>query len=135
MLVALLVTLSVLYRISITGSIHQSVFVYSLNLRVLDTAATLAPYSIIPTLLAVGLKLWFGAIGDTIKLLQPYVSMVRAPTKLVSSLLADYINTPLVLLPPKAIKLSHWTLALVGFGALATEICTYLPLVLLGSSC
>ncbi|KAI5198770.1 hypothetical protein E4T39_06562 [Aureobasidium subglaciale] len=72
---------------------------------------------------ALSLKLWYGAAGDAMKLLQPYVSMSRRPVPATISVLAEYVNTPIGIATPKAISNAHWTLALVALGALATEIC------------
>lgn len=122
-LVALIVTIAVLYTTSRTTGIHQSPFVYQMKMSILNSTTTLAPYSILPTLLALGVKLWFGAIGDTLKLLQPYVSMVKAPVPVTTSVLAEYVNTPIVMISVKAWRNSHLILAFVGFGALAAETC------------
>lgn len=92
-------------------------------MSILNNSTTLAPYSILPTLLALGVKLWLGAIGDNLKLLQPYVSMVRGPVPVSKSVLAEYVNTPIAMISAKALRNSHWILAFVGFGALAAETC------------
>lgn len=112
-----------LFVISCTTGISRSPFVYQISLEFLNKQTTLALYSIIPTLLALGVKLWFGAIGDTLKLLQPYASMVAHPAPAYKSVLAEYVNTPVALVSGKALRNSHWTLAFVGFGAFATEVC------------
>ena len=122
-MIALIAALATLYAVSCTAGIHQTAFVYQLSLNVLDLSTTLAPYSIIPTLLAVGVKLWFGAAADTLKMLQPYISLMKSPTTAPDSLLAEYVNTPISLASAKALKHSHWMLALVGLGAFATEVC------------
>ncbi|CAD0085301.1 unnamed protein product [Aureobasidium mustum] len=118
-LVALLASLIVLYSMSRTGGIYQSAFVYQLNLPV----GTFAPYSILTTLLAILVKLWFGAVSDTLKRLEPYVSATKEPITLSRSVLAEYVNTPIAIAMFKAVKHSHWTLALIGLGAFATEAC------------
>jgi hypothetical protein len=101
--------------------LHQAPFIYQMNLEILQKSTILAPYKILPTLLALGVKLWFGAVGDTLRLLQPYISIVKRPVPTTKSVLAEYVNTPLAMVTTKAINNAHWTLALVGLGALATE--------------
>jgi hypothetical protein len=124
-LLALITALFVLFHMSRAKTgIHQSAFVYQLNLDVLGATTTMAPYSIVPTLCAVGIKLWFEAIGDVFKRLQPYITMSKAPTKLPNSVLAEYANTPTPFVSVKAIQHSHWLLVVIGLGALATEIFT-----------
>lgn len=49
--------------------------------------------------------------------------MAHAPIPLKDSVLVEYLNAPIALVSLKAVKHSHWILALAGLGALATEIC------------
>jgi hypothetical protein len=46
---------------------------------------------------------------------------VKSPVPTTKSVLAEYINTPIAVVTTKALSNAHWTLALVGLGALATE--------------
>jgi len=96
-----------------------------MNMNLLQKSTTLAPYKILPTVLALGVKLWFGAVGDTLKLLQPYISMVKGPVPITKSVTAEYVNTPIAMATMKALINTHWILALVALGALATEFCQY----------
>jgi hypothetical protein len=109
-----------LFLVSKDRGLHHAALVYQYNF---GTSTALAPYSIIPTLLAVSVKLWFGAIEDVLKRVQAFTSMAYSPTGLSRSLLVEYSNAPLILSSIKAFKNSHWMLVLVGFVALATEIC------------
>ncbi|KAG9961899.1 hypothetical protein KCU61_g5130, partial [Aureobasidium melanogenum] len=121
----LIAALIVLFRMSQAQTgIHQSVFVYQLNLEVLGATTTMAPYSIVPTLCAVGVKLWFESIGDIFKRLQPYITMSKAPSKLIHSVLAEYANTPTPFVSVKAVQNAHWLLVIIGLGAFATEVFT-----------
>jgi hypothetical protein len=123
LLIVLTATIALLYSMSSTAGLRQAPFVYQMNLIVLQKSTTLAPYKILPTLLALGVKLWFGAAGDTLELLQPFMSMVKSPVPTTKSVLAEYVNTPIAVATTKALGNAHWTLALVGLGALATEFC------------
>lgn len=121
----LVAALIVLFRMSQAQTgIHQSAFVYQLNLDVLGATTTMAPYSIVPTLCAVGVKLWFESIGDIFKRLQPYITMAKAPSKLPNSVLAEYANTPTPFVSVKAVQHAHWLLFIIGLGAFATEVFT-----------
>jgi len=122
-LVVLTAVITTLYTVSSTAGLREAPFVYRMTLNFMQETTTLAPYKILPTLLALSVKLWFGAVGDTLKLLQPYMSMVNGPVPTTKSVLAEYVNTPLAVATTKAVNNAHWTLALVGLGALATEIC------------
>ena len=119
----ILAAIATLYIISRTDGLHQSPFVFRRHLSIFQAAANFAPYSIIPTILAVAVKLWFGAIGESLKRLQPYISMLKGPKSLSDCVLVEYANAPIALITVKAIRHSHLILALVGVGALATEAC------------
>lgn len=124
-LFAILAALEALYEVSRGEGIHQSAFVYQFNLKVHNSVTTLAPYSIVPTLLAVLVKLWFEAIGETFKRLRPYTSMATTAATASSSILVEYANTPLAITFFKATKNSKWMLTLVGLAGFATEACEY----------
>ncbi|KAI4718179.1 hypothetical protein E4T48_05639 [Aureobasidium sp. EXF-10727] len=121
----LLVSLAVLYNLSSKTGLYQTSLVYQIHIDLAQVSATLAPYSIIPTFLAIGAKLWFEMASDTIQRYQPFIAMIRIPTELSKSVSVDYLNTPTALVSFKALRSSHWLLALVGAGALATEACTF----------
>ncbi|KAI5235982.1 hypothetical protein E4T42_09575 [Aureobasidium subglaciale] len=122
--VVLVGVLICLYILSREGRLHQTVLVKALNLHALELSTTLTPYSIIPTLVAVGLKLWFKAAAETFKRLQPFISMAKSPSPVSKSVSAEYTNTPIIFVTVKAFKHSHWLLALIGVGAFVTEAFT-----------
>lgn len=122
-LAALIAVLAVLYNLSRTGRLSQALLVDQLNIDVLELSTTLTPYSIIPTLIAVAVKLWFRASAETFKRLQPFVSIADSPSSTSDSVSAEYANTPIALASIKALKHSHWILALIGAGAFVTEAC------------
>ena len=110
----------VLYRVSQNGGLHQSALVYEIEF---GENTAYAPYSIVPILFAIGVKLWFGGIESTLKRLQPFSSMLKKPKSISHTLLAEYANTPFIFTSIKALKNKHWLLVIVGFVALATETC------------
>lgn len=122
-LITTLAAIAILFHISHTTGLHQSAFIFREKLKLYKAVATFTPYSVIPTTLALGIKLWFAALGDASKRLQPYVSMLKQPTPLMKSVLTEYANTPTALISAKAISNAHWLLALIGVGAFATEVC------------
>lgn len=126
-LAALVGAIVALYVISRRGGLHQRALVHEFDFSLADIAVGLAPYSIIPTLFAVGIKLWYGAIEENLRRLQPFLAMVSRPAPVSRSLLVEYANAPLAFLSFKATKNAHYMLALVGLGALGTEICEYTP--------
>ncbi|KAH7399809.1 hypothetical protein BKA64DRAFT_722635 [Cadophora sp. MPI-SDFR-AT-0126] len=124
-LAALVIVISVLFAKYRRSGIYQSFLVSSVNIKVDNRSReALAPYSIIPTLIAVGVKLWWGSIDEIFRRLQPYVSMAVEPTKGRSGTALSYISSPLVWAIGKAARYRHWLLAVVATGAFLTEIFT-----------
>lgn len=121
----LLVGLIVLYELSLEAGLHQTSLLYQMHINLAQTSATLAPYSIIPTLLAIGAKLWFAVAADVVQRYQPFITMVNRPMELYKSVSVEYLNTPTALVSLKALKSSHWLLALVGVAAFASEACRF----------
>ncbi|THY01364.1 hypothetical protein D6D03_05878 [Aureobasidium pullulans] len=124
-LFSLLAGLAVLYRLSSSTGFYQTSVAYQLQLHIAQTTATLAPYTIVPTFLAIGAKLWFAMVTDSVQKYQPFVAMMGRPAKLSESISVEYHNTPTALVSLKALKSSHWLLALLGVGAFASEACKF----------
>jgi hypothetical protein len=124
-LLLLVVGLIMLYNLSLDAGLYQASLVHQVHIDIAQTSAMLAPYSIIPTLLAISVKLWFAIAGDTVQRYQPFIAMVKKPTELYRSVSADYLNTPLTLVSLRALRSSHWLLALVGAAAFSGELCTF----------
>ena len=118
---AALITLLV---ISKGPGLYQTAFLYQRTV-IFDhgTGVDVAPYSIIPTILAVAVKLWWGALEESFRRLQPYVMMAREPTKGSRAAALSYVNSPHIFTSGKALDKGHWLLALVCLGAFWTEVC------------
>ena len=86
-----------------------------------------APYSNIPTVFAIIVKLRWGALEKAFKRLQPYVMMTKEPTKVSRGFTLSYINSPMISTSGKALIRGHWLLALVCLGAFWTEVCKCIP--------
>ncbi|THX45265.1 hypothetical protein D6D08_10427, partial [Aureobasidium pullulans] len=123
-LFSLLAGLAVLYRLSSSTGFYQTSVAYQLQLHIAQTTATLAPYTIVSTFLAIGAKLWFATVTDSVQKYQPFVAMMGRPAKLSESISVEYHNAPTALVSLKALKSSHWLLALLGVGAFASEAFT-----------
>jgi hypothetical protein len=96
-----------------------------MHFNLAETSATLAPYSIIPTFVAIGAKLWFAMAADVVQRYQPYVTMITKPTELYRSVSVEYLNTPTALVSLKAVRSSHWLLASIGAATFLSEACTF----------
>lgn len=124
-LLLLLVGLVVLYNLSLEAGLYQKALLYQMRIDLAQGSATLAPYSILPTLLAIGAKLWFAMAADVVERYQPFIAMVDRPAELFKSVSVEYLNTPTALVSLKALRSSHWLLALVGAAAFASEACRF----------
>jgi hypothetical protein len=106
------------------SALYQTIFVYQKNFSIgQGVTADIAPYSIIPTLLAIMVKLWWSALESTFKRLQPYVTMTRRNTKASEGIALSYIDSVLLWASWKAVKNRHWLLGLITLGAFLAEVC------------
>ena len=127
-LVALIAGLSTLFAKSRTSGLYETSFVYHYAISLKnDYVTNLAPYSILPTLIAVIMKFWWDAIEDTFKRLQPYISMSKKPVQLDSGPALTYNSSPSLWSAGKAIRRKHWLLAFVCIGAVLMEVCEFSP--------
>ncbi|KIW31793.1 uncharacterized protein PV07_03385 [Cladophialophora immunda] len=121
----LIIAISVLYAMSKASALHETFFVYQKTYSIgKGIKANIAPYSIIPTLLAIVLKLWWGGLEGTFKRLQPYVQMARQPTKAAQGVTLSYADSVLLWASWKAAKNKHWLLGSITTGAFLIEVFT-----------
>jgi hypothetical protein len=120
-LIALQVAVLVLYHYSSQSKLYKTFFVFQATVRVLSSG-TFAPYSILPTLFAVIVGLWWDTIDKTVRRLQPYLSMSSQPTRIDSGSGLSYQSSYLVWAASKAARKKHWILAMVGLGSMICKI-------------
>jgi hypothetical protein len=110
LLVATMITLAALFGVFRYKGIYKSV-------------TALAPYSIIPTLIALSIKLWWASIDETFRRLQPFVTMAEKATPNSRGATSSYANTPLIWTAVKAAMNREFLLTVVAIGAVLTQIC------------
>jgi hypothetical protein len=126
LLFTLIAGIAALFIESRRSALYQTAFVYQKSISLGNgITADLTPYSIIPTLIAVIVKLWWGDLEGTFKRLQPYVMMARQPTKASRGLTLSYIDSVMLWASWKAVTKKHWLLVLISLGAFTTEICKF----------
>jgi hypothetical protein len=123
-LIALQVAVLVLYHYSSQSKLYKTFFVFQATVRVL-ASGTFAPYSILPTLFAVIVGLWWDTIDKTVRRLQPYLSMSSQPTRMDSGSGLSYQASYLAWAASKAARKKHWILAMVGLGSMICKICKF----------
>lgn len=122
-LTALLATIAVLYWYSNSHGLYQSAFVYQVEWNIGDySLGYIAPYSIVPTLLAVIVGLWWGALESIFRTAQPFISMAKGPTTGGKGSGLSYQSSYLAWAGIRAINRQHWLLAFVCTGAFLSQI-------------
>jgi hypothetical protein len=122
-LIVITVTLAALFGIFLRTGISQSLVVPRSAWDGRSLTA-LAPYSIIPTLIAIGIKLYWASMEGDFRRLQPYVAMTRKPTPYLRG--ASYFNIPLLWTVGKAALSRDFLLSAVAAGAVLTQVCEYI---------
>jgi len=119
----ILVTTAILYWFATVHGLYQSAFVYRAAVSIGDiTIGTVAPYSILPTLLAVLVGLWWGSIESEFRLVQPFLAMIKAVTRSREGANVTYRTSYLLWAAYKAMHRKHWVLAFVCLGATFSQI-------------
>jgi hypothetical protein len=110
------VAIIVLNRFANRSRLYQSVFTHQTNMALLGRLGSFAPFSILPTLFAVVLGLWWDGIDNTFRNLQPFVSMSRAPTKASKGIYLSYQSSYWLWASVKAASNKHWLLTITTLG-------------------
>lgn len=126
LLLGLVTGLTAIFVIYRGRGIYQNLLTTTLDITFKNnTVEALAPYSIIPTLIAVGVKLWWESIDQVYRRLQPYISMARKPTKASVGIYSSYSTAVVGWAAAKSIHHRQWLLALVTIGTLFVQICKH----------
>ena len=119
-----LLAVAILYWYALDYGLYKSSLLYHRAILVGSTTiATFAPYSILPTLLAVTVGLWWGAIESEFRLLQPFLAMAKTRTQNKDGSSLSYRSSYLLWASFKALQRRHWLLSLVSCGAFFSQIC------------
>ncbi|KAH7076885.1 hypothetical protein BKA63DRAFT_411342 [Paraphoma chrysanthemicola] len=73
----ILMATSVLFGISQRSSLRQSFFTYRAHVNVLGIDGLISPVTIVPVAFAIIIALWWESIDNTLKALQPFISMLQ----------------------------------------------------------
>jgi hypothetical protein len=125
-LAAFLAGVIILYDLAKKGQIYEAFFTYQASIRIFhQTLPTVAPFFIIPTLLAVCIGLWWTTLESTLRRMQPYLSMTKAPTAFSKGIGLSYQSTYLVWTAVRSAINKHWLLCLVALGATFSQVCKF----------
>lgn len=116
-------------QISSSSGLHEQLFVYETNITISDTFITaVAPFSIVPNMVAVGIGLWWGSMETEFRALQPFLAMAREPVNFSQGIGLSYESSYLLYAVYKATRRKHWLLGVVCTGAFLSQIRTCLAL-------
>ena len=82
-----------------------------------------APFSIVPTILAIGISLWWSSLDATLRRLQPYLAMSKEPLKPKDGVCLSYQSSYWAWAMVKALKHRHWMLVAITLGTTLSQIC------------
>ena len=117
-----LAALATVYVRSKRQPLYETAFVYSSDIKFGETnLTTMATYSIIPTLIAVGIKLWWTTIDSAYRRLTPFLTMViSARSRSAKSPCISYVTLPIAWIAIVVAQRRHWLLFMVTFGTLTS---------------
>lgn len=113
--------LIILHSFVVKGQLYRSAFVYEVQVGTIKVQNP--PISVGSTLLAVSLALCWNSIDWSLRVLQPYFSMSKAPTKLSKRAYLSYQTSHWIWAGTKAALKNHWLLSLVTFSTTLFQIC------------
>jgi hypothetical protein len=123
-LVAVVVGISVLYHYAETSGLYQKAFVYEVKLSILSNGvSSVAPFSMIPTLIATGIGLWWSALDDNFRRLQPFVAMSKGHPPISGGVSLSYRSSFWLWACFKSAFHKHWLLSLLTLGSSLSPVC------------
>lgn len=121
-LILVAAALLVLRSLAAKNRLTQSFFIYEANWNFLHIS--FSPSSIIATLVAVGISLYWGAVDKPMRTLQPYLAMSRgAGTCMADGANLSYQSAYWVWAAVKAVRARHWLLCVVAVGTTLCQVC------------
>ncbi|KAI9929420.1 hypothetical protein MW887_000890 [Aspergillus wentii] len=124
-LIAVVVGIAVLYHYARDSNLYHKAFVYQASVTIFHKSLpTVAPFSMIPTIIAVGIGLWWSALDDSFRRLQPFIAMAKGRPSLSEGVGLSYQSSYWIWGPAKAAMNTHWLLFLVTSGTALSPIFT-----------
>ncbi|KAJ5174719.1 uncharacterized protein N7482_000596 [Penicillium canariense] len=124
-LIAVVVGVCVLWHFAETVGLYEKAFVYQVDLSFLsNSVSSVAPISMVPTLVATIIGLWWSAIDDNFRRLQPYLAMSDGHPPIPRGTGLSYQSSFWLWACIKAALNKHWLLSLLTLGSTLTPIFT-----------
>jgi hypothetical protein len=129
-LVAMVVAVCVLYHYAEGSDLYQKAFVYQFDVSFFSgSMSSIAPFSMIPTIVAVGIGLWWGAMDENFRRLQPYLSMAKHDPPYKQGVDLSYQTSYWFWAAGKAVFNKQWLLFLVTLGSTLSPVCTFFYII------
>lgn len=119
-IVLIAVAILVLQNLASRQLLYRSAFIYQLDLHAFN--ARFSPQSILATLLAVGVSMWWDAIDKTLRTVQPFLNMSGSVVDVRHGAALSYQASYWLWASIRAAMNSHWLLSLVTFGTTLSQI-------------
>ncbi|KAJ5888389.1 hypothetical protein N7495_008430 [Penicillium taxi] len=134
-LALVIVGVAVLYHYAENSRLYGESFVYQVRFSFLSSSvSSLAPFSMIPTVIATLLGLWWGSIDDNFRHLQPYLSLSKSDQPFKKGVDMSYQSSFWIWAAVKALCNKHWLLFLVSLGSTLSPICESMCLLYLAEN-
>lgn len=123
-LIAVVVAIAVLYHFATTAGLYEKAFVYQVKISSLNNdLSSVAPFAMIPTLIATGIGLWWSAIDENFRRLQPYLAMAKGSPSFSRGTGLSYQSSFWLWACAKAALNKHWLLTFLTFGTSLSPVC------------
>jgi len=120
----LIIGLGILQRLSSNSKLYQKAILYQVSFSIYQRKiTTIAPYSIIPTVIAVMVGFWWDSLDQHLRLLQPYISMSKLPRTIQNGAGLSYEMSYWLWAGVKAAKHKDWVLCTATIGTTLSQIC------------
>lgn len=125
-LVAVVIGIAVLYYFAETAGLYEKAFVYEVKLSFLSNGiSSVAPFSMIPTIIATGTGLWWSVLDENFRRLQPFVAMSRHNPPFSRGVGLSYQSSFWLWACVKAALNKHWLLSLLTLGTSLSPVCRF----------
>ncbi|KAF2466614.1 uncharacterized protein BDR25DRAFT_293541 [Lindgomyces ingoldianus] len=122
-LISLTVGLAILKHYADLSKLYQTAFVYQASFSVFNKRlSTSAPYSIVPTIFAVAIGLWWDSLDKTFRTLQPYISLSKRSRSIAEGAGLSYQSSYWTWAAVKAAKNKHWLLLILTIGSTLSQV-------------
>ncbi|KAJ5693135.1 hypothetical protein N7462_002558 [Penicillium macrosclerotiorum] len=117
--------IAVLWHFAESVGLYEKAFVYQVDISFLSNSmSSVVPISIVPTLIAAIIGLWWNAIDEKFRHLQPYLAMLENNPPLARGAGLSYQSSFWMWACVKAALNQHWLLSLLTLGSTLSPVYT-----------